>query len=58
MGLSYLLFLILFTLASTWDSTHHLSNDGILSVCIHLLQYSYKTTQVFNQLHPFLGQQE
>lgn len=57
MGLSYLLFLILFTLLSTWDPTRHLSSNGILSVHI-LLQYSYKTTQVFNQLHPFLGQPE
>lgn len=56
MGLSYLLFLILFTLASIWDPTHHLSNNDILSVRIHLLQYSYQTTQVFNQLHPLLGQ--
>lgn len=57
MGLSYMLFLILFTLLSTWDPTRHLSSNGILSVHI-LLHYSYKTTQVFNQLHPFLGQPE
>lgn len=58
MGLSYSLFLILLTLASTWDPTYHLSNDDVLSVRIHLPQYSYKTTQVFNQLHPFFGQPE
>lgn len=58
MCLSYLLLLFLITPASTWDPTHHLSNNDILSVRIHLLRYSYKNTQVFNQLHPLLGQPE